>query len=66
FHLQHAVDDYAGRRLLEQAAACLAPGGHLCLVANRHLEYRPTLQRHFRSARVLAQNGKFRVYLALR
>ncbi|PLW82107.1 50S rRNA methyltransferase [Kineobactrum sediminis] len=65
FHLQHAVDDFAGRRLLGQAANSLAPGGHLCLVANRHLDYRPTLQRHFRTV-VLAQNSKFRVYLARR
>lgn len=66
FHLQHTVDDYAGRRLLAQAASALAPAGELCLVANRHLDYRPVLQRHFPHIRRLAQNRKFTVYLAKR
>lgn len=66
FHQQHTVDDYAGRRLLSQAAAALAPGGQLCLVANRHLDYRSTLAHGFRQQRILAQNRKFRIYLASR
>jgi len=66
FHLQHTVDDYAGKRLLSQAAAVLAPGGQLCLVANRHLDYRGTLAQGFRQQRILAQNHKFRIYLASR
>ncbi|MEQ9462982.1 MAG: methyltransferase [Haliea sp.] len=66
FHLQHTVDDYAGRRLISQAAAALASGGQLCLVANRHLDYRGALGHGFRQLRVLAQNRKFRVYLASR
>lgn len=66
FHLQHTVDDYAGRRLLSQAAAVLAPGGQLCLVANRHLDYRATLGHGFRRHQILAQNRRFRVYLASR
>lgn len=66
FHLQHTVDDYAGRRLLSQAAAVLAPGGQLCLVANRHLDYRRTLEHGFRQQRVLAQDRRFRIYLASR
>ncbi|MCB2068942.1 MAG: methyltransferase, partial [Ottowia sp.] len=45
FHLNHAVDEYAGRRLAAQCAAHLAPGGVLCLVANRHLDYTPVLRR---------------------
>lgn len=63
FHLQHTVDDYAGRRLLEQAARCLEPSGRLCLVANRHLDYAPTLRRHFVQVERLAQNSKFIVWL---
>ena len=66
FHLQHTVDDYAGRRLLSQAAAVLAPGGQLCLVANRHLDYRRALAHGFRQQRILAQNRKFRICLASR
>lgn len=66
FHLQHTVDDYVGRRLISQAAAVLAPGGQLCLVANRHLDYRRALEHGFRQQRVIAQDHRFRVYLASR
>ncbi len=64
FHLQHTVDDFAGRRLLTQGARHLTPEGKLCLVANRHLRYRPALERLFRRVEPLAQNNKFVVWLA--
>ena len=66
FHLQHTVDDYAGRRLLEQCARHLQPGGHLCLVANQHLDYLPTLRRHFQRVDRLARDRRFIVWLARR
>jgi 16S rRNA G1207 methylase RsmC len=66
FHIQHTVDDFVGRRLIQQAAQRLAPGGALCMVANRHLDYRAALRRGFRHWQVLAENRKFRVYLAER
>ncbi len=64
FHLENAVDAFAGRRLLHQAGRHLGRGGRLCLVANRHLDYLPVLRRHFQRVQQLAQNRKFRVYLA--
>ena len=64
FHLGHTVDDFAGRRLLQQAAQSLQPGGSLLLVANRHLEYATTLKRAFRSVEKLAQNNKFVIWRA--
>lgn len=64
FHQGHVVDEYAGRRLLAQCPRHLAPGGGLCLVANRHLAYRPTLSKQFKEVSVLAENSKFTVYLA--
>lgn len=66
FHLHHAVDDYAGRRLLEQCADHLSAGGRLCLVANRHLDYLPTLKRHFHRVEQLIQDRRFIVWLARR
>ena len=66
FHLGHTVDDYAGRRLLAGCADYLAPGGNLCLVANRHLDYRGTLRRHFSEVEQLAVNRKFIVWSARR
>ncbi|MEP5569643.1 MAG: methyltransferase [Halioglobus sp.] len=65
FHLGHTVDDFAGRRLLQQAAQSLQPGGTLLLVANRHLEYAATLKRTFRRVEKLAQNNKFVIWRAL-
>ena len=59
FHINHAVDDFAGRRLLAQCAEALAPGGQLLLVANRHLDYRPTLRQVFQRVDKLATNSKF-------
>lgn len=66
FHLNHAVDEYAGRRLLAQCARHLPGGGRLCLVANRHLNYLATLKRHFRRVDQMARNNKFQVWLAQR
>jgi 16S rRNA G1207 methylase RsmC len=66
FHLEGAVDEFAGRRLIRQSASLLAPAGALCLVANRHLNYRPLLGRLFSAVDELAANHKFRVLLARR
>jgi 16S rRNA G1207 methylase RsmC len=66
FHLTHAVDDYAGRRLLAQCAHHLQRGGRLCLVANRHLDYLPTLKRYFQPVEQLARDRRFVVWLAQR
>ncbi|MBE9537715.1 MAG: methyltransferase [Proteobacteria bacterium] len=66
FHLNHAVDETVGRRLLVQAAAHLLEGGSLCLVANRHLNYLPVLKREFKRVEKLAQNGKFIIWKASR
>jgi len=64
FHSNHAVDEYAGRRLLGQCANHLQPGGRLCIVANQHLDYLPTLLRHFGSVEKLARDRRFIVWLA--
>ncbi|MDP4789737.1 MAG: class I SAM-dependent methyltransferase [Haliea sp.] len=66
FHSQHVVDEFVGRRLIQQAAEALLPGGVLCLVANRHLDYRNSFKHAFRQWRVLAENAKFRIYIARR
>ena len=64
FHLNHTVDEFAGRHLLRQCGDYLQPGGRLCMVANRHLDYLPTLKRRFRQVEQLGQNNKFIVWLA--
>jgi 23S rRNA (guanine1835-N2)-methyltransferase len=64
FHSNHTVEDYVGRRLLAQSAEHLQPSGALCLVANRHLPYLPTLKKGFARVEKLAQNKKFTIWLA--
>jgi 23S rRNA (guanine1835-N2)-methyltransferase len=64
FHLDHTVDEFAGYHLLQQCAEHIAPGGRLCLVANRHLNYRPVLKSIFSRIEKLAGNSKFNVLVA--
>ena len=66
FHLNHTVDAYAGRRLLAQCAHHLAPGGTLCLVANRHLDYGAALRRDFSPISKLVGDRRFTVWRACR
>ncbi len=64
FHMNHRIDESVGRRLLVQAASHLQKGGAITLVANRHLNYFPTLKREFTTAEKLAQNSKFIIWKA--
>jgi len=66
FHLGHAVEEFAGRRLLLQCARHLPAGGRLCLVANQHLGYLPVLRRHFTRVDQLGRDRRFIVWLAQR
>ncbi len=64
FHMGHSVEEYAGRRLLQQAAAVLRPGGELLAVTNRHLNYGPGLRRSFNHVARVADNRKFTLWSA--
>jgi 23S rRNA (guanine1835-N2)-methyltransferase len=64
FHQEHTVNEYAGRRLLNQCSRHLLPGGHLLLVANRHLDYLPLLRNTFLTVEKCASNSKFNIVLA--
>ncbi|MCB1703405.1 MAG: class I SAM-dependent methyltransferase [Halioglobus sp.] len=66
FHQEHTVNDFAGRRLLDQCARELAPGGRLLLVANRHLDYLSLLRQRFSTVEKCASNAKFTVFMALK
>jgi 16S rRNA (guanine1207-N2)-methyltransferase len=47
FHTTRAADPGLGQAFIASAARCLAPHGHLWMVANRHLPYEATLSEHF-------------------
>jgi 23S rRNA (guanine1835-N2)-methyltransferase len=64
FHQEHTVEEFAGRHLITDCSRHLQPGGHLCLVANRHLDYAPVLQSGFQRVVKLAGNSKFNILLA--
>lgn len=66
FHMDHTVDDFAGRRLIGQCGSALQSGGALLLVANRHLNYRGALHRHFSRVQQVAEDTRFNLLLARR
>jgi 16S rRNA (guanine1207-N2)-methyltransferase len=67
FHAQGRADrPDLGKRFIEVAAAALAPGGRLFLVANRHLPYEAVLEKGFAQVRTLAVAGGFKVVEARR
>lgn len=64
FHQEHTVDGFVGRHLIAQCSRHIQPGGYLCLVANRHLDYAPVLRSGFHRVEKLAGNSKFNILLA--
>lgn len=55
-----------GRAFIASAGNALKPGGALWLVANRHLPYEEALADGFASARIVAQQGGFKVVHAVK
>ncbi len=65
FHQQHLINEYFGRRLVQQAVQVLRPGGRLWLIANRHLSYGDMLRRQCSQLNKLAENRKFIAWEAI-
>ncbi|MBM7455152.1 16S rRNA G1207 methylase RsmC [Oceanisphaera litoralis] len=59
FHQQQAITDHIAWQMFVDAKRVLRHGGHLLLVANRHLDYHQKLKRLFGNQRVVASNRKF-------
>lgn len=70
FHHGHAGSREArpdiGRAFIEKAAGCLTSGGRLLMVANRTLPYEETLTRCFSRTERLAEEGGYKIILAVR
>lgn len=64
FHEGNRVHTDIAARMFRGAARALSRGGSLTIVANRHLDYRPLLQPHFRQIRLLQGNSKFVILAA--
>jgi 23S rRNA (guanine1835-N2)-methyltransferase len=59
FHQQQAVTSHIASQMFTDAKRVLKQGGHLRIVANRHLGYAETLKRIFGNCRQLAADPKF-------
>lgn len=59
FHQQHAVTSHIASQMFVDAKRVLKQGGHLRIVANRHLAYQSLLQHLFGNCRQLAADPKF-------
>ena len=64
FHVGRADDPALGRAFIAAAAAALASGGALWLVANRHLPYEVELHARFGHVRQVVAEGGFKVICA--
>ncbi|QPG05277.1 methyltransferase [Salinimonas marina] len=59
FHQQNAVTDHIAWQMFNDSRKALRRGGHLIVVANRHLDYHVKLKKVFGGVKVLASNRKF-------
>jgi 16S rRNA (guanine1207-N2)-methyltransferase len=64
FHSGKATDVSLGRAFIAAAAAALAPGGTLLMVANRHLPYEAAIDAHLKGRQTLAETAAFKVIRA--
>jgi len=66
FHEGTDQDFDLGKAFIQQAAAILAPGSPLFMVANLHLPYEETLYENFRSVVKLGEEKGFKLFRAIR
>jgi len=66
FHQGQVVGDEVAWCMFSQSRRVLRPGGELCIVGNRHLNYHVKLKRLFGNVEQLAANRKFVVLSARR
>ena len=66
FHQQHSLGDRIAQSMFIHSKRCLKQGGELWVVANRHLDYGPGIQRLFGHCRTVASNKKYRVLRAVK
>ncbi len=59
FHQQHALTDQIAWQMFTDAKRCLAYGGELRVVGNRHLDYHRKLKRLFGNCQLLGSDSRF-------
>ncbi len=66
FHTGRAAEPALGQAFIRTAAKALTPGGHVWMVANRHLPYEVTLEQCFAKVEEVAGDNRFKVLHAHR
>lgn len=62
FHQSHAIGLHIALQMFKQSFKSLKKGGHLIVIANRHLPYYPHLKKTFGHIKNIASNRKFCLY----
>ena len=65
FHFEYETNINISLRLFAEAAARLRPGGRFVVVANRHLGYGGHLGRLFGKVELVAEDGRFGVWVCV-
>ncbi|GAA4500780.1 methyltransferase [Pseudaeromonas paramecii] len=66
FHQQQAITDHIAEQMIRDAHRCLAKGGELWLIGNRHLGYHHRLKKHFGRVETVASHPKFVLLRAIK
>jgi 23S rRNA (guanine1835-N2)-methyltransferase len=66
FHQQQTITDLLAWQMFTDAERCLASGGELWIIGNRHLGYHIKLQRLFSNVDCIATNPKFVILRAIK
>jgi 16S rRNA (guanine1207-N2)-methyltransferase len=64
FHEGKATDIELGKSFITAAAQALVPKGRLIMVANRHLPYEPVLKEKTRRFEMVAEDARYKVFVA--
>lgn len=65
FHVDREDRSDIGQAFIRAAAGALKSGGQLFMVANRHLPYEETLKAVFKSVKMLADTGGYKIIQAI-
>lgn len=66
FHQSHDLSIDTAVKMFNQSYATLVKGGHLLVIANRHLPYYSPLKRLFKNCSTHASNNKFNLFLSIK
>lgn len=66
FHFEYEINIQIALELFKGCYRCLKNGGNLQLVANKHLNYKVSLEVLFSAVQIVAENKKFIIYKCIK